>query len=59
MALQAGLPSPDYGFLGRGSKQRRVAYLNAVREGYTEDYRPLAAFFEEALERRLRVGPVG
>jgi len=54
MAFQAGLPAPDYGFVGRGAKGRRAAYLEAVRKGYVRDYGPLTAFFVEALERRLR-----
>jgi len=54
MALQAGLPAPDYGLAGRGAGRRREAYLEAVREGYVRDYEPLTAFFVEALERRLR-----
>jgi cell filamentation protein len=59
MALQAGLPSPDYGFVGRGARRRRAAYLEAVRKGYLQDYEPLAAFFVEAFERRLRKRPPG
>jgi cell filamentation protein len=54
MALQAGLPAPDYGFSGRGSTARRTDYLDAVKKGYMQDYEPLARFFEDALERRLR-----
>jgi cell filamentation protein len=54
MALQAGYSVPDYGFEGRGSKSRRADYLNAVRRGYVQDYAPLAEFFREAVERRLR-----
>jgi len=30
MAFQAGLPAPDYGFVGRGAKGRRAAYLEGV-----------------------------
>ena len=56
MAFQAGLPAPDYGFIGRDSKARQAAYLQAVTKGYVQDYEPLAAFFVEALERRLREG---
>jgi cell filamentation protein len=59
MALQAGLPAPDYGFTGRGSRRRRGAYLEAVRAGYLQDYEPLTDFFVEALERRLRERPRG
>lgn len=57
MALQAGLPLPDYGFVGQGARRRRAAYLTAVRKGYVQDYEPLTAFFVEALERRLRNAP--
>jgi cell filamentation protein len=54
MAFQAGLPAPDYAFLGRDAKGRRAAYLEAVRKGYVQDYEALTAFFVTALERRLR-----
>lgn len=53
MALQAGLPTPDYGFTGRGSKARRRHYLEAVRQGYLGEYGLLAAFFAESIERAL------
>ena len=53
MALQAGLPAPDYGFIGRGSRKKSATYLEAVRKGYVQDYEALAAFFVEVLERRL------
>ena len=59
MAFQAGLLPPDYGFAGRDAGKRRAAYLNAVRNGYVQDYEPLAGFFVEALERRLRRRPRG
>jgi cell filamentation protein len=59
MAFQAGLLGPDYGFAGRDAGKRRAAYLNAVRKGYVQDYEPLASFFVEALERRLRKRPGG
>jgi cell filamentation protein len=59
MAFQAGLPGPDYGFVGRHARRRRTAYLDAVRRGYMKDYDPLMAFFVEALERRLRKEPGG
>jgi len=59
MALQAGLPGPDYAFIGRGAKERRAAYLDAVRKGYLGEHGPLTAFFLEALERRLREGLSG
>lgn len=54
MALQAGLPAPDYGFVGRDAAKRRAVYLEAVRRGYVKDYDLLTVFFVEALERRLR-----
>jgi cell filamentation protein len=54
MAMQAGLPLPDYGFAGKGEKARQQEYLSAVRAGYVEEFDPLAAFFTEAIERRLR-----
>lgn len=47
MAMQAGLPAPEYGFIGRGSTRRRIAYLHAVVAGYRMDYRPLAAILLE------------
>ena len=59
MAFQAGLPAPDYGFIGRDARKRRTAYLQAVRKGYLQDYEPLTTFFVEALERRLRKGRRG
>jgi cell filamentation protein len=59
MAFQVGLLAPDYGFAGRDAGKRRAAYLNAVRRGYVQDYEPLAGFFVEALERRLRERPGG
>jgi cell filamentation protein len=54
MALQADLPTPDYGFTGPGAVKRRTAYLDAVTKGYIRDYEPLAGFFVAALERQLR-----
>jgi cell filamentation protein len=51
MMLQAGLPLPRYGFAGKGSVQMRKRYLAAVQRGYAKDYRPLAGFFAEAIER--------
>ncbi|HNS23097.1 MAG TPA: Fic family protein [Sedimentisphaerales bacterium] len=56
MALQADLPIPDYGFVGRDARKRRMAYLEAVRRGYVREYAPLAVLFVEALERRLSDG---
>jgi cell filamentation protein len=54
MAFQAGLPAPDYGFIGREARKRRMTYLEAVRKGYLQDYEPLTVFFVQAFERRLR-----
>jgi cell filamentation protein len=54
MFAQAGLPFPDYGFVGRGSMGRRKEYLRAVTLGYLGDYAPLGAFFVEGLRRRER-----
>ena len=51
MALQAGLPLPEYGLAGRGSVQRKYRYLTAVQRGYAQDCQPLADFFRESLER--------
>ena len=51
MCLQADLPQPDYGFTGENSKENRERYLEAVILGYECDYRALATFFREALER--------
>jgi cell filamentation protein len=59
MAFQASLLAPDYGFTSRDGKKRREVYLDAVREGYVQDYEPLTTFFVEALERRLRTRPRG
>jgi cell filamentation protein len=53
MALQAGLPAPDYGFTGRGSRANRDQYLQGVIRGYRCDYDLLADFFVAALRRRL------
>ncbi len=51
MALQASVPSPFYGFTGKGSRSQRKLYLNAVFSGYRRDYEPLTRFFVEAIER--------
>ena len=51
MALQAGLPLPLYRFTGRGAKTESERYLAAVKAGYLRNYRPLADFFAEAIER--------
>jgi cell filamentation protein len=54
MALQAQLPAPDYGFLGRGAQRQRERYLNAIGQAYVQDYRFLADFFADAIERQVR-----
>ncbi len=51
MCLQTGLSEIDYGFVGQGSRKRKAAYLHAVIQGYGQNYRPLADFFRDALER--------
>ena len=51
MALQAGLPLPAYRFTGRGSTKERERYLNAVKSGYLQNYRDLAEFFADTIER--------
>lgn len=52
MALQAGYGAPLYAFRGRGSRQNRGRYLEAVKQGYVQDYAALSSFFREAVERR-------
>ena len=54
MFLQAGYPLPLYNFSGRGSVKRKTDYLNAVIQGYTQDVQPLADFFRECVEARVR-----
>jgi cell filamentation protein len=51
MCLQADLPQPDYGFTATHASKNRKRYLEAVVLGYERDYRALAAFFRDALER--------
>lgn len=51
MFVQADMTIPDYGFVGRGSRRRRGAYLDAVIKGYCQDYSDLTIFFERALQR--------
>ena len=53
MAIQAGLPIPDYGFRGKGGKQNRERYLAAVVCGYRKDYQALARFLADAFRRVL------
>jgi hypothetical protein len=50
--MQAGWAPPDYGFSGRGSRDRRTKYLSCVKAGYRKDYSALAGLLREALERR-------
>ncbi len=54
MFLQAGYPIPHYNFSGRGSVQRKTAYLNAVIKGYGQEVQPLADFFRDCVEVRIR-----
>jgi len=54
MALQAGYPLPLYRFTGRGAGTERKRYLDAVKAGYLQNYRPLADFFAEAIGRGRR-----
>jgi cell filamentation protein len=54
MFTQAGFPVPDYRFVGRGSTASRQAYLEAVSQGYLQNYLPLGSFFVEAVRRRER-----
>lgn len=56
MALQAGFPAPKYEFEGSKMAGRNQEYLAAVVRGYGQDYEPLAAFFETAIEARLSEG---
>lgn len=51
MALQAGFPVPEYGFVGKGATSRQQRYLNGVKRGYITDYQPLADFFAETITR--------
>lgn len=53
MALQAGLPAPEYGFSGRGAVARKARYLRGVQRGYVKDYQLLAGWFADALGRAL------
>ena len=54
MLAQAGLPVPDYGFVGRGSTLRRETYLRAVTQAYLQNYAELVSFFVDAVRRRER-----
>ena len=51
MSLQAGLPIPNFGFDIPGKDAAHARYLQAVRQGYEQNYRALTDFFREALER--------
>ena len=54
MALQAGVPVPDYPFDGQAGVAEKAKYIAAVKEGYLMRYDALAGFFLEALARRER-----
>lgn len=49
MALQAGYSAFNYRFIGRGAPLRRATYIEAVSQGYLQNYRPLTDFFLAAL----------
>ena len=53
MAMQASYAPPQFGFRGRGGRRNQSLYLEAVKHGYLQDYEALAAFFRDAIERRL------
>ncbi len=53
MAMQAGLPTLNYAFRGRGSIQYRREYLTAVLAGYSNDYEPLMRVLAAAVSRAL------
>jgi len=54
MFLQAGYPMPKYDFSGKGSVKRKADYLNAVVQGYTQNYVLLADFFRDCVGARLQ-----
>ncbi len=54
MFLQAGYPLPRYDFSGKGAVKRKMAYLNAVIQGYSQDIQPLAVFFRSCVDARIR-----
>lgn len=54
MALQAGLPMPEYRFEGGGSAAEKHRYLTAVKRGYLEEHAPLTDYFAETILRRSR-----
>jgi len=51
MCLQAGLPMPDFSFDIPGNEAAHTRYLQAVIQGYEQNYESLADLFREALER--------
>ena len=51
MAQQAGYPSPMMRFSGRNSLVERERYLNAVQQGYLQNYDALTDFFRKTIER--------
>jgi cell filamentation protein, protein adenylyltransferase len=53
MAMQAGYAPPRFEFRGSGGRRNQSLYLEAVKRGYLQDYKDLAGFFREAIERRL------
>lgn len=48
-----GYPLPQYQYSGKDAKKVERSYLAAVTQGYCQNYEPLAAFFAEAITRRL------
>ncbi len=53
MALQAGLPLLDFGFIKGKAKGR---YFSAIRSGLSGNYEPIKAIIRKALQRALRRG---
>jgi len=51
MALQAGLPLLDFGFIKGNAKQ---AYYRAIQSGLGKNYKPIKAIIRQALQRALR-----
>ena len=50
MALQAGLPPPDFSEL---QEAKREEYFTAVQAGMDRDYKPMERIFNEVIERML------
>ena len=50
VALQAGLPSPDFSAV---QGRKRQEYFAAVRAGLDRNYRPMTKVFSEVIERTL------